>query len=236
MINLCGVSAAGSEDLKMEYRTIVSCCLILMVMVLLSGSALADGEASHPYYPLDDGFKWSGNMRFPLLNAFSASRVSSRVDGKTDLNGKEYWNLIQVVSGYSGTESTRQLVRVDSAGVYVVDTKNVKHGEYLSLPIPLNLGSAWVMKMAKGDVSCLVESAEDVYLTEKDFKDCLQVKCEGKVKLEKRKKWNLSTFTHYCAGIGVVKEDGSYRETGVKLMGKAAVEWNYVLEDSPSDQ
>lgn len=206
----------------MSYPHFRLLCVGLPILIL---GLSCSGRTEQHYFPLKNGAKWEYALEYLSAGGeVVKGRAVTRIDGQKTIAGKRYFRSVLVTSGIPGAESSHRYFRRAPEGLYAIDGDQLQFGEYMSLPLPLEVGRAWKVESATAQMLCEAERIEAAELLDKRFDDCLRITCEGTIH-EGGRQGSLSSITHQCPDVGRVKETAEF------VRGSVRVTYSLMLED-----
>lgn len=139
-------------------------------------------------------------IQFGTLLGTQKAQMITRREGDETIDGKKYYKVVSVVSGFPGAEPEVSYCRRASTGMYCISGKHKDKPEYLGVPFPVTVGTTWTTSSPDGKVEARAESIETVDLFDRKYDKCLKVTESGTS--------NGKAFTataYYAPGIGLVK-------------------------------
>jgi hypothetical protein len=178
---------------------------LIMLAGLLTGAALSD-DIEESYYPLKEGLRWeytvtsdkSGAKKLLVTNLASREVNNTKVTPrKFEVGGVSWYELMEKTGGgiYRYAEQ-----KSEQAPPALVTPKECH------LKFPLSRGNSWTMttklEQQQLPISMSIESvSESVTVPAGAYKDCVQVKQEGK----NAEGTSVLGYEWYAPKVGVVK-------------------------------
>jgi hypothetical protein len=131
------------------------------------------------YFPLADGAQWtySGSISSPdSKKPPMIVQAKARVEGKTLINGKEYFKYV-ITAEFSGLTKTPKLsqdvryYRVEPDGIHFLSGKNPDGPERLEIAMPIRFGVKWL----SGTNEAWAERAGTIKAGAREYINCLKI-------------------------------------------------------------
>jgi len=145
---------------------------MIPLLAVASVAACSQGGSFAPdYTPLGDGYRWEYAVSYvALFIGKSEGKAVARIEGSETIDGKSYFKAILVYSGIPGAEPETIFMRKGSDGLYQVNGKHTAAGEYLALPLPLEVGKSWTIETPFSSMKCNIDAKESALLFEKTLR------------------------------------------------------------------
>lgn len=190
---------------KFGTRTIAAAAVVLVWASFASvRPAVAQDVAEirvREYLPLAATTKWEYDAVFALpLFAPRRATATAEIEGKTTIEGREYYKLVTTVKGAPVTQITTVYYRVTPEAIYQRFERNAKIEDAVLLPDPLTIGQKWTFETPDGKVSAHAEKLEDVQCGDTVYKDCIRLTTRQKVTFGE-----VVKIEWLAPGVGMVK-------------------------------
>jgi hypothetical protein len=153
--------------------------LTVISAVFLLACAKPQGEE---YFPLSEGARWQYAVQasVPFVGVKNG-KVTSHVEEKKRVNGKQYYKVLTVLSGIPGPPVQVNFYRKTNDGVFKVDGGGKSDAEYLETPFPLAVGTTWTVQRPDRFLRYQVEGIKTVEVFGQAYKDCLKISYQGHI-------------------------------------------------------
>ena len=181
--------------------------LALFIALSCSGCAHAQEATTRDadYFPVSATARWEYAARATLASGQSFPvKIINRFDGATLIGGTRYFKWISQSTGFPTPQKPQvSFYRIAEDGIrriFSVEDIEKGRGEYLELPLPIPLGTPWLIQAPGGVIEARAERAGSVGVDERKYADCLKVTYRinsDEVQSE--------IVMYWARGIGVVK-------------------------------
>ena len=184
------------------FRALAVLCLVGAASTLGDEPTILDGTE---YLPLKTGREVHYRVTVsPPLGKPRAATATTKVVGRTTLNGKAYYKVTTTIEGVPFFPDTLIYYRPSPEGIYQVLEGDEKSPEWLYLPAKIKIGDRWGAKRSGGDYEFTAVAVEDVETPNGKYKGCLKLSVTMKTTLatNKQEQW-------LAPGVGSVKQTDS---------------------------
>jgi len=185
--------------------------LALFIALGCSGCAHAQEATTRDadYFPISATARWEYATRVTLATGHSfAVKTINRFDGATLIGNKRYFKWISHSTGFPTPQKAQvSFYRIAEDGlrrIFSIEDIEKGRGEYLELPLPIPLGTPWLIQAPGGVTEARAERASSVQVDERWYTDCLKVTYRinsDEVQSE--------IVMYWARGIGMVKSTGT---------------------------
>ena len=171
----------------------------LLFCLMLLGCARQPGKE---FYPFSNGARWEYSVEFSSPFAgVQRGKCIIRIEGTEKIRGNVYFKKVTVFSGIPGAEPETSFHRVTANGVYKIPGAHRDMQEYLEVPFPLKVGTAWSEAEPEGRIDWHVEIEETAELPERQYEKSLKIRFHGQ-----NATGAFDGFEYDAPGIGTVRQ------------------------------
>lgn len=178
--------------------------LVILVTLFVGCGLVAAGDAIDmtPYTPLRVGAKWEYATSYSQTTTGSGTATSSEeIVGFEELDGRKYYKSVWFTDGFPGATPLVTFVRRTDEAIYAVSAEESAEGEYVQIPMRLNLGDSWKVDRFSGTLEYTLQSRGELEVPAGAFTDCLQIAIAGEVSIG-----GASGEIYLCREVGMVKQ------------------------------